>query len=191
MHLPSDHKFPLDLHARNVNIALQPVVWERETDLSKPRRIFVNNFSAAGGNSALLIEDAPILAEDLDSPDGRTHHLVAVSAKNGISMQGNLKSMLRFLEQNPEVALDQLSYTTTARRIHHPHRIMVNASTVQHLQKQLEAALVENKGLNRPKSAPRILYAFTGQGALYPGMGGQLFEHFPFFRIEMYRLDHM
>ncbi|KAI2671594.1 hypothetical protein CBS147355_8586 [Penicillium roqueforti] len=53
-------KFLTDLGERNVNIALKPTVWERSTDPSRPRRVFVNNFSAAVGNSVLLIEDAPV-----------------------------------------------------------------------------------------------------------------------------------
>ena len=187
-----NHRFPPDLLDRNVNIALKPVAWERNADPCKPRRVFVNNFSAAGGNSALLIEDAPVVQELSDSPeDPRTHQLVAVSAKNGVSLQGNLNSMLGFLEQRPSVSLGQLSYTTTARRIHHPHRVMLSASTTENLRIQIQAALRDNKGVNKPKSAPKILFTFTGQGALYPGMGKQLFEHFSIFRAEIYRLNHI
>ncbi|CDM36092.1 Beta-ketoacyl synthase [Penicillium roqueforti FM164] len=56
----TNSKFLTDLGERNVNIALKPTVWERSTDPSRPRRVFVNNFSAAVGNSVLLIEDAPV-----------------------------------------------------------------------------------------------------------------------------------
>lgn len=187
-----NHRFPLDLLDRNVNIALKPVPWERNTDPCKPRRVFVNNFSAAGGNSALLIEDAPVAQELSDSPeDPRTHQLVAISAKNGASLQGNLNSMLRFLKQCPSVSLGQLSYTTTARRIHHPHRVMLSTPTTENLRTQIQATLRDNKGVNRPKNAPKIVFTFTGQGALYPGMGKQLFKHFSIFRVEIHRLNHI
>ena len=187
-----NHKFPTDLHERNVRIATQPTAWERCPDPAKPRRVFVNNFSAAGGNSALLIEDAPVKREipSLDGDPG-TLHLVAISAKSGISLQGNLRSMLRFLKQNPEVRLDQLSYTTTARRTHHLHRVMLTGSRTEEMCNQLEMAIRDETGMKRPKSAPKLLFTFTGNGAQYPGMGKQLFEYFSRFRNEVRRLDQI
>jgi len=187
-----NHRFPTDLQARNVRIATQPTAWERRPDPAKPRRVFVNNFSAAGGNSALLIEDAPIKRE-IPSLDGdtRTLHLVATSAKSGISLQGNLKSMLKFLKQNPDVRLDQLSYTTTARRTHHLHRAMIAGSRIDEICNQLEMAIQDETGMRRPKSAPKIVFTFTGNGAQYPGMGKQLYEQFSCFRNEVRRLEQI
>lgn len=187
-----NRKFPLDLQERNVNIALKPTTWERSSDPSKPRRVFVNNFSAAGGNSALLLEDAPLKKESLaEGSDRRSLHLICISAKNGVSLRGNLRSMLKFLKQNPCVPLGQLSYTTTARRIHHQHRAMLIGSNVGEIYAETEKVLRDNIGMTRPKSTPRIVFAFTGQGAQYPGMGKQLFENFSLFRTEMRRLDQI
>ena len=187
-----NHKFPTDLAERNVNIALKPTRWERSSDPSKPRRVFVNNFSAAGGNSALLIEDAPLKQEISSEPtDPRTHHFVTISAKNGISLQGNLRSMLGFLKQNPQVSLGKLSYTTTARRIHHQHRVALIGTSVGEVCAQIEAAVRDQTGMTRPKGSPKVVFTFTGQGAQYPGMGKQLFENFSVFRTEMRRLDQI
>lgn len=187
-----NHKFPLDLLDRNVNIALEPTPWKRSSNPSRPRRVFVNNFSAAGGNSALLIEDAPPRLESRNvAPDPRSHHLVAVSAKNGVSLQGNLKSMLGFLQQTGDVPLGELSYTTTARRMHHQHRVLLTGSSIPEISAQIETAIRDETGMTRPKSTPKILFTFTGQGAQYPGMGKQLFEHFSLFTKEMLRLDRI
>ncbi|KAL8677817.1 MAG: hypothetical protein Q9186_005797 [Xanthomendoza sp. 1 TL-2023] len=185
-----NHKFPTDLEERNVRIALQPTAWKRTPE--KPRRVFVNNFSAAGGNSVLLVEDAPFQPEisSLDS-DARSVHLIGVSAKNGNSLQGNLKSMLRFLKQNPNVRLDQLSYTTTARRSHHMHRVMLAGSRTEELCKQIETAIQDGTGMKRPKSTPKIVFTFTGNGAQYPGMGKQLYDNFSRFRNEIRKLDQI
>ena len=187
-----NHKFPTDLHERNVNIAFKPTPWERNTNPSKPRRAFVNNFSAAGGNSALLLEDAPYKRVDLTAAtDPRSHHLIAVSARSAASLQGNLRSLLQSLEQNAEIPLSKLSYTTTARRIHHQHRVMFCSSSITDACIQIEVALRDQTGMNRPKGYPQIIFTFTGQGAQYPGMGKQLFESFSLFRTEMHRLDHI
>ena len=187
-----NHRFPTDLQERNVNIALKPTAWERSADPLKPRRAFVNNFSAAGGNSAVLLEDAPLKRDfPSEAADPRSHHLVAVSAKNGVSLQGNLRSMLQYLKQNPVISLGKLSYTTTARRLHHPHRVMLTGSSAEEICTQIEVALRDQTGMNRAKSAPKTLFTFTGQGAQYPGMGKELFDSFSLFRTEMRRLDQI
>ncbi|KOS19517.1 Noranthrone synthase [Escovopsis weberi] len=56
---------------------------------------------------------------------------------------------------------------------------------------QINAALQESLGMTRPKSAPKVVFAFTGQGAQYAGMGKQLFESFSLFRREILHLDQM
>jgi acyl transferase domain-containing protein len=187
-----NHKFPTDFEERNVHIALKPTPWERDSDPSKPRRVLINNFSAAGGNSAILLEDAPLKPESSNaSADPRSVHLIAVSAKTGASVQGNLKTLREFLRQNPDVSLGQLSYTTTARRMHHQHRVMLAGSSTDELCSQIEKAIQDNAGLTRPKAAPKMVFTFTGQGAQYPGMGKQLLEHVALFRKEMLRLDQI
>lgn len=185
-----NHKFPTDMEARNVHIARKPVPWERSADPSKPRRVLINNFSAAGGNCAILMEDAPLKPEPTEA-DPRSVHLIAVSAKSAASIKGNLNSMLEFLKQNPDVSLGQLSYTTTARRMHHQHRVMLSGSSTAELCTQIETALRDNAGATRPKSAPKVVFTFTGQGAQFPGMGKLLLQHVVLFRKEMYRLDQI
>ncbi|KAI1174098.1 beta-ketoacyl synthase [Nemania sp. FL0916] len=187
-----NHKFPRDFEQRNVNIATKPVKWPRSSDSSKPRRALINNFSAAGGNTALLIEDSPPEPTFMDGDvDKRSTHIVAVSAKSGTSLQGNLKGLLNFLRLNMNVPLGRLSYTTTARRIHHKHRVMVSGSSIDEICNQIETAIRQSVGITRPKSSPRIIFAYTGQGAQFSGMGKEFFEHVPIFRREMHRLDSL
>ncbi|KAL4898873.1 hypothetical protein BDW74DRAFT_184297 [Aspergillus multicolor] len=196
-----NRKFPTDLQERNVHIALEPTPWRRNSrgssENSQPRRAFVNNFSAAGGNSALLLEDAPCqesgrAESDSEVVDPRGLHVVAVSAKVANSLQGNIQSLLGFLKNSkPSLSLDQLSYTTTARRVHHPHRAILVGSTIEELCASAQAALDNGTGMTRPKSAPKIIFTYTGQGAQYPGMGKDFLTHFSLFRTEISRLDQM
>lgn len=54
-----NRKFPHDLAARHVRIAETPVDWKRPPNSEPPRRALINNFSAAGGNTALILEEGP------------------------------------------------------------------------------------------------------------------------------------
>ena len=183
-------KFPTDLSERNVHIATKAVPWSGAG--SRPRRAFVNNFSAAGGNSAILLEEAPVSAPLPDDHRTAGSSLVAVSARTGASLQGNLRSLKAFLENNRETVAGQLSYTTTARRIHHPHRVMLVGASADELVAQIDIALLDQTGVTRPKSkTPSIVFAFTGQGAQFPGMGRMMMETFTLFRTELRQLDHV
>ena len=186
-----NHRFPTDLQERHVHIAAKPTPWERSPDPAKPRRIFVNNFSAAGGNSALLLEDAPLRREHPSHQDVRDQHLVAISAKNGTSLRGNLSSMLQYLKNNPETPIGKLSYTTTARRIHHQHRVMLAGQDIDEIANGIDNAIRDQIGMTRPAGSPNIVFTFTGQGAQYPGMGRGLYETFSVFRTTLCQLDQL
>lgn len=186
-----NHKFPTDLNERHVRIALKPTAWQR-TNAGTPRRVLINNFSAAGGNSALLLEDAPHMPGNSGhDADSRYLYAIAASAKIGVSLQGNLRSLLTFLEERSNFSLGELSYTTTARRLHHPHRVLFVGSTVEDICDKIRTALHDNTGVTRPKGSLRVIFSFTGQGAQYPGMAQQLLQESLIFRTELHRLDQI
>lgn len=93
------------------------------------RQVFINNFSATGGNTALLLNDAPI-GEFEQGNYCRSTHVVAVSAKCFKSLEGNLAALVRFLDNARLGELPQLSWTTTARRMHHRHRVTVHGNDI-------------------------------------------------------------
>ncbi|TVY82050.1 Non-reducing polyketide synthase [Lachnellula suecica] len=185
-----NRKFPEDLMARGVRIADKPVKWEHTQ--GKPRRALVNNFSAAGGNTALLLEDAP-RTEPGSKIDPRTTHLVTASAKTASALKANAQALLLFLRPGRSVplALPSLSYTTTARRIHHPHRISVTGSSVEDIIANLAKAIDSDVGKTRPVSRPSVVFTFTGQGSSYFGMGKDLFESISSFRTDISRYDQL
>lgn len=178
-------KFPTDLKERNVHIATQPTTWPRPAD--KPRRALINNFSAAGGNSSVLVEDAPAMAKPGLGTDPRSSHVVAVSAKSKTALAANAKSLLDFIKQTkPDLA--SLAYTTTARRLHHPFRIVAHGPGPADICTQLERKIAAVEGITAQKRGPSVAFAFTGQGSQYPGMGCELLR-FQSFRKDLERLD--
>ncbi|OAQ69673.2 polyketide synthase [Pochonia chlamydosporia 170] len=192
-----NHNYPRDLAERGVRIALSPTPWLREETISGKRSVFLNNFSAAGGNTAVLLEDAP---QTVNAPnagdDARPVHLVAVTAKTKSSLLGNLKALSSWLEENPTISLPELSYTTTARRMHHNYRTIVSGadipSVLSNIKKQVSAL---SQAAIRPipslEKTPNLVFAFTGQGTLYTGLGKSLYFTHASFRSSILRLNRL
>lgn len=184
-----NHNIP-DLNPRNTFIAQAPVAWPRPGN--NVRRVFLNNFSAAGGNTALIMEDGPL--EDFSNDtDPRKVHLIAASAKTYTSLEGNLKSYINWIDRVPEenLVLSRTSYTSTARRSHYPHRVAVAGSNLREIKVLLQQSLVRKDGSSRPKKPPEICFAFTGQGSQYQGMGADLFSCFSSFRNDICRYSQL
>lgn len=185
-----NHNFPTDLEDRGIRIAMKATRWERPE--GGKRRAFLNNFSAAGGNTALLLEDAPLTPTATGDQDPRPTHLVAISAKSVSSLMKNIEALTDFINANPDTSLPSLSYTTTARRIHHNHRVIVSGPNLIKIKSELqEAALRQDQKPARQTAPPSVAFAFTGQGSQYAGMGKQLFQNFSLFRSDIQRFDRI
>nr|WHN38864.1 polyketide synthase 3 [Elsinoe perseae] len=174
-----------DLEKRNVRIPWEYTEWPR----NKKRIACVNSFSAAGGNTSILLEDAPVA--ERHGTDPRPGGVVAISAKSKGSFKANIERLLAFLETNPETSLANLAYTTTARRVHHNYRLAVSSPDMEQLQHQLRA-YVDRADAHKaiPKAGPpSVAFTFTGQGASHKSMNIELFHHSPVFRSELLSLD--
>jgi acyl transferase domain-containing protein len=179
--------FPKDLDKRQVRIPYEKTEWPRVP--GRKRIAAVNNFSAAGGNTSLLVEEGPV--REATETDPRSTHVVALSAKSKISLKGNIERMLAYLEKNPDVSLANLSYSSTARRYHYNHRVAITASGVSQVKKQLQSALdsVDSHKPIRTTEPPPVAFAFTGQGASYKSSNFELFHHSPYFRSQILHLN--
>lgn len=179
-----------DLKPRNTFIAKTPVNWQRP--VNGVRRVLLNNFSAAGGNTALVLEDPPHMG-NVAEHDPRSHHVVAVSAKTPWSLQQNLRNLISWIgTQIPaELSVGSLSYTSTARRSHYPHRVAVSGKDAADVSNALQAALDQGNGANRHKGSPRLVFTFTGQGSHFAGMGSDLYAISRSFRLDIQRMSEM
>lgn len=94
-------------------------------------------------------------------------------------------------EQSPSFSLAKLSWTTTARRQHHAFRVSDTGASLNEIANKLEAGVDRGDGSTRPKSKPKVLFAFTGQEAQYMAMGQQLLETYLGFRSDIEHFDFM
>ncbi|GAB1313853.1 hypothetical protein MFIFM68171_04063 [Madurella fahalii] len=176
--------FPKDLSERNVNIAFHMTPFRRKD--GKPRRVFINNFSAAGGNTGLLLEDGPARKPAIADP--RSHHLITVTGKSKAAMIRNAENLVSWMEQNPDTPLSHVGYSTTARKIQHYWRMNVSGADLAEAQKAIAARLKENFVPVLPEQ-PKVAFMFTGQGSHYAALGKELYEHYSVFRHNVDEFD--
>ncbi|KAK8117734.1 polyketide synthase [Apiospora kogelbergensis] len=178
-----------NLDRRNAGLVLgnaQP--WPRPEG-NKKRYAMVNSFGAHGGNTSIILEDAPVRLHD-GSAQPSPHHVFSVSAKSKLSLKKNLESLLGFLEQNPDTNAADLSYTLLARRIHYNFRVATPANSIEGLRKVLADEVVKADNIKSVSSNPvPIVMVFTGQGAFYDGLSAQLYANFKPYRKEVQDLD--
>ncbi|RYP51785.1 hypothetical protein DL768_002932 [Monosporascus sp. mg162] len=137
-------------------------------------KVMINNFDAAGGNTCLLVEAAP--APQVKVADPRSWHSVTVSARTSKSLKGNKMRLLDYLVKHPNAKLADVSYSTTARRMHHSLKATYTASTTEDLISMLQTDTSKPKQEAKPHGTPDAVFMFTGQGSHYMGMGHELYN---------------
>ncbi|KAK4230211.1 PaPKS1 melanin biosynthesis polyketide synthase encoded by the PaPKS1 protein [Podospora fimiseda] len=178
--------FPKDLSERNVNIAFHVTPFKRKD--GKLRRVFINNFSAAGGNTGLLLEDAPRREEA--RPDPRSHHIVTLTGKSKAAMIRNAERLVVWMEKNPNTPLSHVAYSTTARKIQHYWRMNVSATDLEDAKAAINDRLKENFVPVLPEQ-PKVAFMFTGQGSHYAALGKEFYDHYSVFRRNIDEFDHI
>lgn len=127
----------------NTHIVFQTTPFVPRPGGDGKRRILINNFDAAGGNTSIVMEDAPLRLEaEAPASDPRSHHVIAISGRTATALAGNSQRLLEYLRSNaaPQIRLEDLAYTTTARRMHHGFRQTHVVSSLDGLISGLESA---------------------------------------------------
>lgn len=179
--------FPKDLLQRNVHIETTMVPWPRKG--AEKRKLFLNNFSAAGGNTAVILEDGP-LPEAPKGADPRSMHMITVSARSIASLKKNIDNLMQFLDDNPATTLPSLAYTTTARRIQHNYRVAICVSEISKVKDALQAQLKDSYS-PLPMVPTKTAFTFTGQGSQYTSLGQKLYEQLETFKVDIDQLDNL
>ncbi|KAK2616398.1 hypothetical protein QQS21_000639 [Conoideocrella luteorostrata] len=183
---------------RNAGVLYKNSPWLPMSNKTK-RYSVVNSFGAHGGNTTLLLEDGPSLHTQAANHHGThprpiTSEVVCISAKSKVSLRGNIRALTNYLDTHPETALEDLSYTLCARRIHHHIRIAASVSNTAQLRQYLQTvgedvdAHAKHVATATQKS---VVFAFSGQGCFYQGAAAILFQRAPLFRDSVFQLDRV
>ncbi|MDH4471669.1 MAG: amino acid adenylation domain-containing protein [Fluviicola sp.] len=153
--------------------------WENKGDL--PLRAGVSSFGVGGTNAHVILEEAPALEKVEEVP---SHKIMTLSAKTEKSFNNYLESLKTFVEENPDLDLDDMAYTYHVGRKHFRYR----KSFVFEDRSELLSLLETSQATDQSKikeGSKSVVFLFSGQGSQYLNMGKGLYDTDPFFRSEM------
>lgn len=166
-----------DLSTDNIRIDTVPVSWDVPD--GQRRLAMLNNFGAAGSNSALILEEPPVqIPPSRGSPP--TTIFIGLSCESEEAARQLRDAYVRELSDHvqDQSALADFAYTATARRQLHSYRISAYGSTPEEV-----CARLHDAPIIRAESQPqKVGFVFSGQGGQYLGMGSGLYDNVPAFR---------
>jgi acyl transferase domain-containing protein/surfactin synthase thioesterase subunit len=149
-----------------------------------PRRAGLNSLGIGGTNTFVVLEEAPHAAARDQSPE-LFPCLATLSAKSADALVARVEQLLNCLNDNPDVSIGDLCYTSNVSRSQFAFRFAAPARSVAELKKHLAAWLrmvaEDASSLQRTSNAP-IAFLFSGQGPQYPGMAAELYRRQSVFR---------
>ena len=159
----------------------------KATSKDSMRRMLVNNFNATGGITAMHLEEyrpPTAVAKDI-----RQHYPITLSAASVRALSHSQTRLLEHLKSTANIEISHLSYTLTARRLHHKHRFACVAGSTEELIQKLQASLSNSGSASKRGTSAFDMFVFTGQASSYTGMANVLFETNDTFRGHLLRSD--
>jgi len=195
-------QIPRNLHFERLNprislagtpfvIPTENVPWPRG---AAARLAGVSSFGISGTNAHLIVEEAPAPAAPVPASSRDTSYLVPLSARSPVALAALARAYgERLADPGAALAVRDLAHTTGQRRAHHPHRIAVTGRTRQEIAGALAAAASRIAAgvaqADAPAGRPRVVFVYPGQGSQWQGMGRQLLEEEPAFRLAIEAAD--
>lgn len=147
----------------------------------EPRRAGVSSFGVGGTNAHVVLEEAPELPA---SDPAHGPQLLVLSARTPAALARAANRLADHLDAQPDANLADIAWTLGVGRKAFAHRVALAAddlaSAIAQLRSPETAAAIAR---TRPARQSDVVFLFPGQGATYPGMGRELYETEPAFRI--------
>ena len=206
-------QLPGNLHFSHLNPLIDPTPFPLRVEgelgpwpnPEEPLLAGVNGFGFGGTNVHLVLGQAPPAAqadnpEALEEPQASdATRLIPLSARSQEALRALAGAWKRRLAGDlASQELTDLAYTAARRRSHLEHRLAIAAASQEELSRRLEAFLEGTEGeagivhgQASGVTASRVVFAFSGQGGQWLGMGRQLLEQEPVFRRSIEECDRL
>ncbi|SPB49960.1 unnamed protein product [Aspergillus niger] len=147
----------------------------------KEARVSVNSFGIGGANAHVIL-DAFQQHDIISAPRKYSHQILALSAWGANALNKKIEQLQSYIEQHPR-ALRNVAFTFSSRRDHLSHRAFVvtdgDAISTDAFQ----------RGHLPELQASELIFAFTGQGAQWPGMARSLIDAYSQFSNDLQIMD--
>ncbi|KAJ5415221.1 hypothetical protein N7465_003916 [Penicillium sp. CMV-2018d] len=164
-----------------LQVPTEPIPWP----LHREKRVSVNCFGIGGSNAHAILEAGPAAA---DANRKIIHkrsipYILPASAQSSPALISRLAGIQEYLKRKPH-AIHNVAYTLGACRDHLSHRGYLIADG--------KSGISENQSTPPAVTGvPRVVFAFTGQGAQWAGMGTELMSHFDAFQRDIRTMDQI
>ncbi|MEI6704279.1 MAG: type I polyketide synthase, partial [Deltaproteobacteria bacterium] len=175
---PNPH---IDWDCLPLRIVCNGAAWPRS---DRPRRAGISGFGFSGTNAHVILEEAP-LPEYPQLPDGRSGHLLVLSATDETALRALAGRFAGYLGNPGIPSLAAICNTAATGRNRFSFGLAVVGATSHELAQRLTvfARQGTTTGLYLRSSQVACnqgpVFLFTGQGSQYPGMGKELYESSP------------
>ena len=145
-----------------------------------PRRAGVTSLGIGGTNAHVVLEEA---VHQTASRKNKPYQLLTVSAKTEKALEHATENLITYLDAHPEVSLADASFTCQLGRTAFQYRRAIVVDDAREALTSLaKGERTQSVSGVAAKSAPKIVFMFSGQGSQYVNMGRELYEHEPVFR---------
>ncbi|WP_456319950.1 SDR family NAD(P)-dependent oxidoreductase [Mycobacterium basiliense] len=197
-----DHPSPhVDWSAGTVQLLTQPTPWP---DTDHPRTAAVSSFGISGTNAHVILQTPTTPAPTTPTPTTTPAcdpppRIWPLSARTPTALHAQAARLHHHLLDHPNLDLTDLAHSLATTRTHHPYRAALTTPTTSNNPREdlLEAlhALTTNHphpGLasHHLTHTKKIVFVLPGQGAQYPAMAAQLYEHHRIFAETLNECDH-
>jgi pimaricinolide synthase PimS1 len=171
----------VDWSAGAVQLLTESRQWRQN---GHPRRAAVSSFGLSGTNAHVIIEQAPVPADTMDSsPAVAAVVPLVISAADEASLAAQAERLRVHLEASPAMRLADVAFSLATARAALEHRAVIPAKDRDVALRGLAALAEDRPGVIRgnTRSGGLTAFVFTGQGAQRLGMGQELYAAFPVF----------
>lgn len=176
LHLTEENP-ELELNSSPFYVAKEPVTW---TDNNLPLIAGLSSFGMGGTNVHLIMQEPPLPRSQ--ALKNRTHYLLPLSAQTETALKDTRERLQKHITENRNLSIQDIAFTLQIGRRAFCKRWYAVCTNTEELLQLLSNDVKVLTSVPSENSTQPVIFAFSGQGSQYPGMGQGLYESEPVVR---------